>query len=204
VELNNTFYRRPSEEAVASWLAQTPARFRFCPKAQRSATWRAWTPAASETMTWLAESMGVFGDRLGAVLLAAGSSLERDDEALARLLAARPTGLPLALEVPHASWAADEVHALLASHDVALVASDLDGRDEPDLRRIGPFLYLRLRRATYSAADLARWVDRLAPFLADGLDAYVFFRHDRDGESAVRATAFLRRWHEVRDGADGA
>jgi uncharacterized protein YecE (DUF72 family) len=202
VELNNTFYRRPSAETVARWLAQTPPGFRFCPKAQRGAAWRAWTPAAHESLAWLADSLAVFGDRLGAVLLGTPASRTRDDGSLARLLASRPVGLPLAIELPHPSWAADEVHALLARHDVALVASDQDGGEEPDLRRIGPIIYLRLRRSTYSAADLARWLDRLAPFLDDGLDAYVFFRHDRDGESALRAEALLARWSEVRGGTD--
>ncbi len=54
----------------------------------------------------------------------------------------------------------------------------------------GTFLYVRLRRSSYSEADLREWAARLEPFLADGLDAFVFFRHDEDGESAVRAERF--------------
>jgi uncharacterized protein YecE (DUF72 family) len=193
VELNNTFYRRPDPEAVARWRALTPPGFRFCPKAQKSVSWRVWTPdAVGEAMTWLSEAVLPFGDQLGCVLLAAPGTRQRDDAALARLLAARPAGLPMAISLPHPSWADDEVHAGLAAHDVALVASDRDGADEPDLRRIGPFLYLRLRRAAYAEADLDRWARRLEPFLTDGLDAFVFFRHDADGTSALNAEALLR------------
>jgi uncharacterized protein YecE (DUF72 family) len=194
VELHNTFYRRPDAGTVEHWLAETPPGFRFCPKAQRGAAMRAWSgdeTVAIEALAWLAASMTVFGARLGALLLSAPSRWGRDDAALARVLEARPAGLPMALELPHPSWAADEVHALLASHGVPLVAADVDGADEPDLRRIGPFLYLRLRRMSYGAADIARWAERLRPFLADGLDAYVFFRHDADGESALHARALL-------------
>lgn len=195
VELNNTFYRRPAAETVARWLRETPAHFRFCPKAQRSATWRAWKEdGAAESMSWLAASLGVFGDRLGAVLMGAPGIQERDDDALARLLAAVPAGMPLALALPHPSWAADQVYRQLDDHGVALVASDWDDGDEPDLRRIGRFIYLRLRRSSYSDADLDRWAHRLEPFLADGVDAYVFFRHDEDGASALRAEALLDRW----------
>jgi uncharacterized protein YecE (DUF72 family) len=202
VELNNTLYRRPDRATVERWLAQTPPDFRFCPKAQRGAAWRAWTPAAPEAMVWLADALAGFGERLGTVLLSAPSPSIRDDAALARLLAARPADLPLTLELPHPSWSADEVHAQLAGHGVALVASDQDGQEEPDLRRIGRILYLRLRRASYGPDALARWVDRLAPFLTDGMDAYVFFRHDSDGESALRAEAMQERWREVRRAAD--
>lgn len=208
VELNNTFYRRPDSETVAKWLRETPESFRFCPKAQRSATWRAWTPdAVEEAMTWLAGSAEPFGERLGCVLLSTPGTQERDDEALARLLDARllgarlldgrPVGPPMALALPHPSWAADEVYEQLRLHEVTLVASDWDDADEPDLRRIGRFLYLRLRRTSYSEADLDRWARRLEPFLADGLDAYVFFRHDGDGQSALRAEALLARAREV-------
>jgi uncharacterized protein YecE (DUF72 family) len=194
VELNNTFYRRPDPAAVARWRALTPPDFRFCPKAQKSATWRVWTPdAVDEAMTWLTDAVQPFGEQLGCVLLAAPGTRQRDDAALARLLAAKPVGLPMAISLPHPSWADDEVHARLAAYDVALVATDRDGADEPDLRRMGPFLYLRLRRDRYSEAELDRWALRLEPFLADGLDTFVFFRHDDDGASAVCAEALLGR-----------
>ncbi len=69
----------------------------------------------------------------------------------------------------------------------ALCATDLDDLETPDLRRTGTHLYLRLRRTTYTDDELATWADRLGVFLADGVDCYVFFRHDESGESALRA-----------------
>ena len=192
VELNNTFYRRPGPEQVAKWLRETPEGFRFCPKAQRGTTWRAWSGGdPSESLAWLTESLDVFGERLGCVLMSVLGSLERDDEMLERVLTAWPSDVPLALELPHPTWADDEVHARLDDHGVALVATDWDDRDEPDLRRIGRFIYLRLRRTSYSSADVDRWAQRLEPFLADGMDAFVFFRHDDDGEMALQAERLL-------------
>ena len=70
---------------------------------------------------------------------------------------------------------------------------ELDESEEPDdegpptLRRTGSFLYLRLRRHDYDAAELEAWAARLAPFLAAGDDAYVFFRHDETGRGAELA-----------------
>ena len=64
----------------------------------------------------------------------------------------------------------------------SLCATDLpDDPSRRPCRRTGPFLYLRLRRHDYDAAELAAWAARLAPFLADGLDVFVFFRHDEVG-----------------------
>jgi uncharacterized protein YecE (DUF72 family) len=96
------------------------------------------------------------------------------------------------LEFQHPSWQDDEVHALLRQHGAVLCATDLDDAPEPDLRRTGPFLYLRLRRGGYDEAALRRWADRLGPFLDAGLDAYVFLRHDEDGTSGVAAESLLR------------
>ena len=75
-----------------------------------------------------------------------------------------------------------------------------DQEDPPDIRRTGPFLYLRLRRTTYDEAALDAWAARLVPFLEDGADAYVLFRHDEDGTSAVHAEAFARRVDRARRG----
>lgn len=192
VELNNTFYRRPSQAVVTRWLAETPSDFRFCPKAQRGTTWRAWSgDDPAESIAWLGESLRTFGDRLGCVLMSVLGSLERNDDMLTAVLQAWPADVPLALELPHQSWQDDEVYAILDAHATSLVASDWDDRDEPDLRRIGRFIYLRLRRSSYSDQDLERWAQRLEPFIADGLDAYVFFRHDEDGTSGLRAVRLL-------------
>ncbi|HEY0273636.1 MAG TPA: DUF72 domain-containing protein, partial [Chitinophaga sp.] len=37
-EINNSFYRVPTVEAVQQWIAQTGRRFRFCPKLNRMVT----------------------------------------------------------------------------------------------------------------------------------------------------------------------
>jgi len=41
VELHNTFFRRPNEEQISKWMRETGPDFRFCPKAQRATSWRA-------------------------------------------------------------------------------------------------------------------------------------------------------------------
>jgi uncharacterized protein YecE (DUF72 family) len=61
------------------------------------------------------------------------------------------------------------------------VVTDTEEAPDPPLTVTGPFLYLRLRRTAYGTADLADWAARLEPFLADGRDAYAFFRHDEQG-----------------------
>jgi uncharacterized protein YecE (DUF72 family) len=188
VELNNTFYRQPSPAAVDGWLAATPPDFRFAVKAQRGSSFRALQVDPVEGVRWLTTPLRRFGDRLGTILFRVPEGVRRDDDRLGALLGAWPADLPLSLEFQDPSWHVDEVFAALTRAGAALVTTDLD--DEPDppaIRRTGPFLYLRLRRTDYPDAELGRWLDRLEPFLSDGLDALVYFRHDEVGHGAELA-----------------
>ncbi|MEK6719976.1 MAG: DUF72 domain-containing protein [Chloroflexota bacterium] len=190
VELNNTFYQRPAEAKVRAWLAATPPDFRFAVKAQRGASLRAILRDPGDSVPWLTESLIPFGPRLGAVLFRVPAEVTRDDSRLALLLGRWPTNIPLCLEFQDPSWHVDETFHALESAGAVLCATELPEADEPPVvRRTGPFLYLRLRRHDYSPEELAAWASRLEPFLVDGMDAFVFFRHDDVG----RATDFADR-----------
>lgn len=199
VELNNTFYARPTPQRIAAWVAATPPGFRFVVKAQRGASARALSGAAAASVPWLTEPLAAFGDRLGAVLFRIDARWGRNDERLAELLAAWPRTIPLVIEAQHPSWTMDETFGALRGAGAVWCTTDLDGLPEPpDIRRTGPFLYLRLRRSAYDEAALDAWAARVAPFLDDGMDAYVLFRHDEDGTSAIHAEGFAARVDRFR------
>lgn len=188
VELNNTFYRQPSPAAVDGWLAATPDDFRFAVKAQRGSSFRALQVDPADSVAWLTTPLRRFGARLGTILFRVPDGVTRNDERLAGLLAAWPPDLPLALEFQDPSWHVDEVFGAARAAGAAIVTTDLDTEPEPPtIRRSGPFLYLRLRRADYSTDELRHWLDRLEPFLSDGIDAFVYFRHDDVGRGAELA-----------------
>jgi uncharacterized protein YecE (DUF72 family) len=128
---------------------------------------------------------------LGTILFRVPDGTARSDERLAAFLAAWPRDLPLTMEFQDPSWHVDEVFTALAAAGAAICATDLpDDPEPPAIRRSGPFLYLRLRRHDYSPAELEAWADRLEPFLADEVDAFVFFRHDEVGRGAELALEF--------------
>lgn len=187
VELNNTFYQHPKADRIAAWLSQTPANFRFEVKAQRGGSMRALGDEAVQTVAWLAAPYRLFGDRLGSVLFRVPENVHLDIARLRTMLDAWPADIPLVAEFQHPSWHIDEVFELLVQRSVVLCATDLDEREAPDLRLTGNFIYLRLRRASYTDDELALWANRLAAFLADGSDCHVFLRHDDNGAAALRA-----------------
>jgi uncharacterized protein YecE (DUF72 family) len=206
VELSATYYRHPSPDQAVAWASRVPPSFRFTVKLLRTGSLRAYATDPAGTLPWLTNPLPAFGARLGAALLRIPAGQERDDGRLGRFLAAWPASLPLAVEAQDASWHVDETHVLLRSARAALVVTDTDESPDPPLTVTGPFLYLRLRRIAYGTADLDAWAARLEPFLADGRDAFVFFRHDEHGATPGYALALAERLaryappHESEDG----
>ena len=150
VELNNTFYRQPRPEQVATWLAATPYDFRFVVKAQRSGSGRFFGDPTSG-LDWLTDPYRAFGERLGAVLFRLPDIAKRDDDKLRRFLGAWPRDLPLVVELREPSWDVDETYRALADAGAALCITEMP-EDEvpPTLRRTAERLYLRLRRHDYT------------------------------------------------------
>ena len=196
VELNNTFYATPSSERVAAWAAAVPADFRFSVKAQRGGSMFALTRDPEEPLARLLASYRGFEARLGTVLFRVPAPFRRDGAALERLLASWPRDVPLTMEFQDESWHVDEVYERLRAAGAALCITELPppadapDPDPPIVRLTGRFLYLRLRREDYAPGELTAWADRLEPFLADGRDVFVFFRHDPVGRGGELALAF--------------
>jgi len=193
VELSGTYYRQVTDEQAAAWAARVPPSFRFAVKLLRTGSLRAYATDPAGTLPWLTAPLSAFGAGLGCALFRIQAGQARDDGRLERLLAAWPAGVPLALEAQDPSWQVDETQGRLRAAAAVLVVTDTDEVPDPPLTITGPFLYLRLRRTLYGTADLDAWAARLEPFLADGRDAYVFFRHDETGETPRYAAALAAR-----------
>jgi uncharacterized protein YecE (DUF72 family) len=56
-----------------------------------------------------------------------------------------------------------------------------DGEAEPGPLGRGAFIYLRLRRETYSPQRLGAWGRRIATYLSGGRDVFVYFKHEKLG-----------------------
>jgi uncharacterized protein YecE (DUF72 family) len=136
VELNATFRRRPTPSAIRGWVAATPAEFRFAVKAQRSSAIRGLFGDPAETVTWLTEPLGEFGERLGCVLYRVPAEIRRDgpwvegdvaraDDRVRSLLAAWPSSIPLVLEFQDRSWHVDETFASLRAAGATLCVTEL-------------------------------------------------------------------------------
>jgi len=188
VEINNTFYRLPRESVVEGWAEQVPAHFRFVIKASRRITHFKRLKGAEDETGYLLRTVGLLGDRLGAVLFQLPPNMKQDLERLDAFLAGLGDPGRAAFEFRHASWFVEETYDCLRAHGAALCTADTDEEDA-EIVQTAPWGYLRLRKPGYGEAALTEWAGRVE---AAGWErAFVFFKHEDDAAGPEMAERFL-------------
>jgi uncharacterized protein YecE (DUF72 family) len=191
VEINNTFYRFPSETTLRSWHEQTPPEFRFAVKANRRVTHdaRLRDAAVAAALDFIARCRAL-GPKLGPVLFQLPPYLRRDDERLAAFLAALPRDARYAFEFRHPSWFDAHVLELLARHDTALCVNESEGLGAPPVATTD-FAYLRLRKEAYTDREVEGWRRWIERELEAGRDVYAYLKHDEEGAAPELALRLL-------------
>jgi uncharacterized protein YecE (DUF72 family) len=187
VEINNTFYRMPTEKVLRQWAGHVPGGFRFMLKASQRITHHRRLNAAEEPLAYLLDVSRTLGHRLGALLFQLPPNLKKDLPRLAAFLELLPTDVPAAFEFRHASWYTDDVYDTLRSHDTALCIAHSEG----DVPRVAtaPFGYLRLRGDSYAESHLREWAQWVTD--QEWSQAFVFFKHEDGGAGPALARRFL-------------
>ena len=178
VEINNTFYRMPRPEMLASWAECTPAEFRFAIKSSRRITHMARIKPESvgDSVDFLYRALDSLGPKRGPVLFQLPPNLKKDLPRLEAFLAMLPQGHRGAFEFRNDEWFSDDVYAALKNAGAALVLSEREDSTPPPMVETAPWGYVRLRLENYSEADLAKWAERLA---ATGWkEAFAYFMHE--------------------------
>jgi len=192
VEINNTFYRMPKADMLAAWAANTPATFRFAPKAPQLITHRQKLAGASDSVGYFLKALASFGDKLGPILFQLPPFLRKDVSRLVDFLALLPREIRAAFEFRHTSWFDDSVYAALRDHGAALCVADAEDLATP-LVATAPWGYLRLRRTDYDDAALEAWAKRLAGMEPAWADAFVYFKHEDAGLGPQLAAQFMEK-----------
>ena len=202
VEVNNSFYRIPSDRVLAAWAEQVPADFRFVMKASRRITHNQRLRDEDGSLSYFLQAVNPLGPRLGPTLFQLPPTFKKDTGRLKDFLERLPHHWPAAMEFRHVSWFDDEVYHLLRQRDIPLVAVDQDpaeGGGAP-LVATASWGYLRLRRTDYAERALSRWAERMVQ--QPWQDAYVFLKHEEGSPTGPAAASELRRLLPSSSGRD--
>ena len=198
-ELNNTFYARPRPEKIAGLVrrdaARVPVRRQGPAGRQRPGPVR----ATRRVRAVADRALPRFGERLGAVLFRVRArSSARTSElggAAGRLAGVDPARARGAARRRGTSTRRSPRCARRAPCCARPTSTSSRSRRTSAGRARSCTCACGGRPTTTRRSTPGR--ARLVPFLDDGLDAYVLFRHDEDGTSAVRAEAFADRVDRV-------
>ncbi len=194
VEINNSFYRLPEAQTLASWARQVPEDFVFAVKASRFITHMKKLREPALTLPPFLERMEALGRRLGPILFQLPPRWRCDVGRLEALLERIGKRRRVAFELRDPSWFSDAVYRALGRHGAAFCIYELDGRLSP--REVtADFVYLRLHgpdgayRGSYDHATLAGWAGAFSAWAAQGKEVYCYFDNDQDGYAALNAQA---------------
>ena len=198
VELNNSFYRLPTEQAFQSWHSRSPEGFRYSVKASRFITHVKRLKNVAEPVETFLSRARYLDDKLGPLLFQLPPGMQRDDERLESFLSMLPRRFRYVVEFRHESWLDDTVFDMLRRYNTGLCVFDMPGLACP-LLATADFAYVRFHGASglysscYSDEELDSWALKIAE-LAKGRDeVYIYFNNDADGFAIQNAKTLTRK-----------
>lgn len=192
VEINYTFRQLVKAATLESWVTATPEGFRFAIKAHQRITHIQRLRESEFTEIFFKAIDPLRATRrLGPVLFQLPPNFKADEALLAAFLAKLPDDIRYAFEFRHPSWLCEPVYRLLEQRRVALCLAESEKFEVPEVVT-ADFVYVRLRKQDYPAAERAEIATRARRLLAEDRDLYCFFKHEETPAGAIYAAELLR------------
>ena len=188
VEINNTFYRMPTENILISWADQTPNDFVFAVKAPQILTHVKRLRNVEDEAKYLFKTLSVLGRKLGPVLFQFPRSFQADTPSLRDFLVLIPRAISCAFEFRSPSWLNPEILGLLGQKGCSLCITDSAEHPSNEIIGTAPWGYIRLRRSDYKDSELLEWRKRILSQKWE--KAFVFFKHEEEAYGPAMATRF--------------
>jgi uncharacterized protein YecE (DUF72 family) len=165
VEINNSFYRLPTDDALKIWAEQTPTDFCFAVKARRYITHRKRLLDTENTVKNFLPRIEKLGNKLGPILFQLPPRWRVNLDRLEQLLGILPRHHRYTFEFRDPSWHNPDVYTLLRRHNAAFCIFEIAGFQSP-IELTADFAYVRLHgpgekayQGEYTKAQLRRWAE---------------------------------------------
>jgi uncharacterized protein YecE (DUF72 family) len=195
VEINATFYRLPSVNAVKGWRERSPTDFIFAVKGSRFITHIKRLKANRVSLRKYFNRIKWLKGKCGPVLWQLGPYFKFDDKRLDMFLGKLPTDYRHAVEFRHLSWYEHEAtFEVLRRHRAAHVS--LSSQQMPtNLSVTADFIYIRFhglqqgRAHDYTRDELRPWAEHCRRYLNTGRDVYAYFNNDANTRAPFNAVS---------------
>ncbi len=180
VELNGTFYRKPTLAALQKYAAATGDDFKFSVKMSRFVTHikrlKDCQQGIDEFHSLIEEGLG---NKLSCVLYQMPPSFQYNDENIDRVLEAIACSPNNVIEFRHVSWWNEDVYKALKKHKITMCNVDFPGLETP-IVDTSPNFYLRMHgtpvlfKSSYDLDALQQFTEQLP---AKGKTSHIYFNN---------------------------
>jgi len=204
VEINNSFYRLPSEDNFLDWAKKVPEDFVFAVKLSRFLTHIKRLKVDNDTNTSVdrfCSHVSCLKAKLGPILVQLPSSLAASEQKIDNLATQFKRAdskykmqFKVALECRHDSWFSDNILEQLKSHNIAIVINSSPKTSWPYTCTVtADFSYIRfhgskrLYSSSYSNNELDRWSEFINSDLKECKTVYCYFNNDKSARAVENA-----------------
>jgi uncharacterized protein YecE (DUF72 family) len=185
VEVNNTFYRVPSEGTLLKWRDQTPKGFLFSVKFPQVITHKKMLKDCEAELEFFIERVSMLKEKAGPLLLQFPPVFGPEEATLLRdFLPKLPKRHRYSVEVRNRKLLGDKLYSLLRENRIALAISPL----LPETEQVtADFVYIRWegdRRKVNGALgkvevdktdDIKKWAKKISKFLDETKEVFGYF-----------------------------
>ena len=201
VEINNSFYRLPTDDAIKIWYEQTPAGFCFALKASRYITHRKRLLDPEITVQNFLPRIEKLGRKLGPILFQLPPRWQVNADRLEELLRILPRRHRYTFEFRDPSWNNPAIYELLRRYNAAYCITEIAGYQSP-IKLTADFAYVRLHgpgekayQGSYTQVQLRRWAKLIAQWQKELQQVFFYFDNDQFGFAANNALELKEALH---------
>lgn len=197
VEINNSFYRLPTEDTFTAWRKEVPDDFMFAVKGSRFITHLKKLNLDKEGIRLFFTRVKYLKNKLGPILFQLPPRWKFNQERFAMFLSILPRKYKYAFEFRDTTWYNQQVYDLLKKYNCAFCMYELAGHRSPE-KVTADFIYLRAHGPTdkkyqgsYTTLRLKRMAKKCLAWSKEGKDVFVYFDNDQAGYAAANARKLL-------------
>lgn len=186
VEINNSFYRLPSENALLTWRDAVPVDFQFSVKASRFITHNKKLKDSGDSFALFFNRITLLGDKLGPILFQLPPRWNYNGDRLEEFASALPVGMKYVFEFRNADWMRDEAYAILRKYSTAFCIHDMAQSCTPEIVT-SKLAYVRFHgpqgtyQGSYSDETLNNWAFKIVEWKKKHIQVYIYFNNDIGG-----------------------
>lgn len=197
IEINSTFYRKPTAKTLQNWYAQTPADFLFFIKIPQTITHINQLKNVRQEINEFCKHLSIsLKEKLGGFLFQFPPSFICDKENLGNILNGLSSRFLNVVEFRHKSWWNDGVYEVLNDQGIVFCGVSIP-KDIPDDVIINhpETMYYRLHgqpilfKSEYSEMELETLAEKIA---ASDRNAFIFFNNTW-GTAAIKNARFMQK-----------